>query len=323
MCSIGEIFLRWKFWYTVVVCLQSGNMDVQGTRKPWYLVHPVDRARNLAAMDAGNRGTDSKVNDILAKLNSKLDSLVNVVLPSLMQSVEAAACGAGIATSAISLADESSTSSADSKLNMIIDTNVIDVSNDAGTNSLRSMLDCTDEVSFDATNLKLDTATDNDAYVGGVTNVGGDLVGSGVTIGAATAADADVDSYRIDSFNVNISASVIDSSSVIDTTYPSGNVTLDGADTDTGTITGILVTNVEGNLTGGTVNAAHFGKCDKGDACRSSHKEGDLADLKQDPRFKEWKSKLSPDDTSRFHALECDNANLQQEVNHQAELLFR
>ena len=86
--------------------------------------------------------------------------------------------------------------------------------------------------------------------------------------------------------------------------------------------TGILVTNVEGNLTGGTVNAAHFGKCDKGDACRSSHKEGDLADLKQDPRFKEWKSKLSPDDASRFHALECDNANLQQEVNHQAELLF-
>ena len=269
MYSIGEILLRLKFWYTVVVCLQSGNMDVQGTRKPWYLVHPVDRARNLAAMDAGNRGTDSKINDILAKL----DSLVNVVLPSLMQSVEAAACGAGIATSAISLADESSTSSADSKLdierdtklNMIIDTNVIDVSNDDCTNSLRSMLYCTDEVSFDATNLKLDTATDNDAYVGGVTNVGGDLVGSGVTIGAATAADADVDSYRIDSFNVNISASVIDSSSVIDTTYPSGNVTLDGAVTDTGTIT----------------------------------------------------------DASRFHALECDNANLQQEVNRQAELLFR
>ena len=69
--------------------------------------------------------------------------------------------------------------------------------------------------------------------------------------------------------------------------------------------------------------AAHFGKCDKGDACRFSHNEGDLADLKQDPRYREWKSKLSPDDTSRVHALECDNANLQQEVNRQAELLFR
>ena len=69
--------------------------------------------------------------------------------------------------------------------------------------------------------------------------------------------------------------------------------------------------------------AAHFGRCDKGDSCRFSHRESDLADLKQDPRYKEWKSKLSAEDGARFHALECDNANLQQEVNHQADLLFR
>ena len=68
--------------------------------------------------------------------------------------------------------------------------------------------------------------------------------------------------------------------------------------------------------------AAHFGRCDKGDSCRFSHRESDLADLKQDPRYKEWKSKLSAEDGTRIHALECDNANLQQEVNHQAELLF-
>ena len=53
------------------------------------------------------------------------------------------------------------------------------------------------------------------------------------------------------------------------------------------------------------------------------HTYSDLADLKQDPRYKEWKSKLSAEDGARFHALECDNANLQQEVNHQADLLFR
>ena len=68
--------------------------------------------------------------------------------------------------------------------------------------------------------------------------------------------------------------------------------------------------------------AAHFGRCDKGDSCRFSHRESDLADLKQDPRYKEWKSKLVAEDGARFHALECDNANLQQEVNYQAELLF-
>ena len=83
MCSIGEIFLRWKFWYTVVVCLQSGYMDMQeameGEETP-DIAHRLQQtnetmqniARNLGAVDQETRANTGTLAEHSAMLQGIL-----------------------------------------------------------------------------------------------------------------------------------------------------------------------------------------------------------------------------------------------------------